>query len=273
MIRFLSTAVSRLPANWIRWIGRLQFRIPLVGAIIGWFGRKVLATEGTIRHGIGAGLRFDARHGSAGFVFGTAEPVEQEALAGFLKPGDVFYDIGANVGFFSTLAANLVGSKGKVYAFEPNPVCAAQARKNADLNQFSHVEVITAAVASSTGRTRLKFGQITGASTIMNVGDDSADGMDITTISIDDFIRERDAQGPKVVMIDAEGAELEVLRGMRKTIAAYRPIIMCEVHWLGDDFAQYCSDELAALGYAIQTLEGDELPAFKTRFHALLLPK
>src|SRR5438046_3189821 len=131
--RMLSYLVSRLPPSWIRWAGRLRDRVPLFGPVVRWFARDVLATQGVIRHGLGAGLRFDARLGSGGYLLGTAEPDEQAALGGFLKPGDVFYDLGANIGFFATLAARLVGSGGRVYAFEPNPACAGQVRRNADL--------------------------------------------------------------------------------------------------------------------------------------------
>jgi hypothetical protein len=95
----LRPLLARLPAGVIRWFGRLQFQIPALGPAIGWFGRNALADEGVIQHGVGAGLSFDARGGAPGFLYGTSEPHEQAALARVLRPGDVFYDIGANVGF------------------------------------------------------------------------------------------------------------------------------------------------------------------------------
>lgn len=265
-----SAVVARLPAGLIRWAGRLQFRIPILGPALGWFSRRVLATEGVIRHGIGAGLRFDALGGSAGFLFGTSEPPEQAALARLLQSGDVFYDIGANVGFFATLAARLVGSSGRVYAFEPNPVCVVQVKKNAALNGFSQVEVVEAAVSSTSGHTRLRLEHLTGVSTIMEEA--SSGGLKVVVTSVDDFIRDRRARVPTLVMIDTEGAEIEVLRGMQVTILQHRPVIMCEVHWIGDEFLRYCRDQLIPIGYTVRRLDGGEFPKGPLRFHALLTP-
>lgn len=265
----LSWLISRLPSEWIRWIGRQQFKYPLVGPMIGWVGRKVLASEGVIRYGVGAGLRFDAQGGTAGFLFGTAEPEEQAALERYLRPGGVFYDIGANVGFFATLAARLVGSTGKVYAFEPNPACAARVRRNAELNSFSHLEVVEAAVSRSSGRTHLHLGVITGGSSI--VGEKGQGAIEVAQLSIDDF-RARGSRGPTLVMIDAEGAEIDVLEGMSETIRSCRPVIMCEVHWIGDLFLKHCRQHLVPLGYAIRSLTGEEFPATPARFHVVLEP-
>jgi FkbM family methyltransferase len=269
--RLLSGIVSRLPASWIRWIGSLRQRIPFLGPVIQWLARDVLATEGVIRHGIGAGLRFDARHGSFGYLTGTTEPDEQAALFRYLKPGGVFYDLGANIGFFTTVAGRLVGPTGRVFAFEPNPECAAQARRNADLNGFSHIEVVESAVSAQPGRTRLHLGNTNLSSTI--VGAQSDEGLEVAVNSIDDFIRTQSAPAPTLVMIDVEGAEIDVLRGMRETIVRDRPIIMCEVHWINDEFFAYCRQNLLPIDYEVLPLGTEEFPLEPSRFHAVLKPR
>jgi FkbM family methyltransferase len=266
----LSRLASRLPPSWIRGIGRLRERVPFTGPVIRWLARDVLAAQGVIRNGVGAGLNFDARHGSFGYLVGTTEPEEQAILAKYLKPGGVFYDLGANIGFFAIIGAKLVGSAGRVYAFEPNPECAAQVKRNAELNGFAHVEVIEAAVSSQSGRTRLHLGSTNLSSSI---ADNSADdGIDVALISIDDFVRDRSARGPTLVMIDVEGAEIDALRGMADTIARHRPVILCEVHWINADFLKYCAEELTPIGYNVQPLEGDAFPTEPARFHALMIP-
>ena len=264
------TLVATLPPRLIRRVGRLQHTLPVVGPVIAWFGRRVLAGEGVIRHGIGAGLRFDATGGAAGFLLGTSEPDEQAALARHLSPGGVFYDIGANVGFFVTLAARLVGAQGRVYAFEPNPRCAAQVRRNAALNGFAHVEVVEVAASSGPGTATLHFGQTSGVSSI--VGERGADGIAVPLLAIDDFVRERGARPPSLVMIDVEGAEIEVLAGMQATLAAHRPVVMCEIHGTGAAFQRHCDEHVVPLGYAVRPLEGEHADPRRTHYHVVLVP-
>jgi hypothetical protein len=63
------------------------------------------------------------------FFYGTPyEPAVTDAIATALKPGDVFIDVGANIGYFTVLAAHLVGSGGRVIAFEPHEGCARRSR-------------------------------------------------------------------------------------------------------------------------------------------------
>ncbi|MCE9605632.1 MAG: FkbM family methyltransferase [Planctomycetia bacterium] len=261
-----------LPIGVLRWIAALQYRLPLVGPWLGWANQRLLAKEGVIKHGIGAGLRFDARGGNAGYLLGTSEPHEQDALGRYLLPGGVFYEIGANIGFYTTLGARLVGPKGHVVAFEPNPACVAQVKKNAGLNGFANVETVETAVASTTGRTRLYLAAVTGHSTT-TPKDPNRDGIEVAVTTIDDFVRTRRPRGPTLVMIDVEGAEIEVLKGMQETLREFRPIVMCEVHWIGDAFLAYCREQIVPLGYTLEPLEGTEFPPSLTRYHAVLVPK
>jgi hypothetical protein len=70
-------------------------------------------------------------------------------------------------------------------------------------------------------------------------------------------------------MIDVEGAEIDVLRGMADTIGEHKPIIVCEVHWIGSAFDRYVERELCPLGYRMAALESE--PTGSTaRWHAVL---
>src|SRR3990170_6739254 len=77
--------------------------------------RRLLKRVPRINSGPGNGLRFDGGPATALFLYGEYERPVQEALLSLVCPGDVFYDIGANVGFFSVLAGKLVGPGGTVY--------------------------------------------------------------------------------------------------------------------------------------------------------------
>jgi FkbM family methyltransferase len=220
-----------------------------------------------IAHGAGRGLRFEATGGYPGYLLGTSEPEEQAFLEEHLGPGDVFYDIGANIGFFSTVGGRLVLPGGSVFAFEPFPESAARARENAARNGFGHVIVVEAAVGGEMGRTTLAFGE-SSATHRLSTGP----GIEVDVISVDLWRKQTGARPPTLVLIDAEGAELDVLAGMKATIEEAKPIILCEVHWLGAAFDDYVGEALIPLGYRLSALDGD-LPVGRARWHAVLDPR
>jgi hypothetical protein len=75
-----------------------------------------------------------------------------------------------------------------------------------------------------------------------------------------------------MVMIDVEGAEIRVLRGMRSLLTEHRPVICCEVHWLGEQFTDFVRDELVPLGYELATMVGGAPVTGIERWHAVLRP-
>ncbi len=265
VIRFL---VSLVPPRLVRVIGRLQFRLPFLRFVLDKLRAVLIRSAGVIKHGEGAGLTFDARGGFAGYLLGTSEPEEQKAVVSFLEPGSVFFDIGANIGFFSTIAARAVGPKGRFYAFEPSENSAANAERNARLNGFDQVTVVRAAVCDKNGKAWLQTALPPDQHSL--VSDRPAQGVEVETFSIDGFILETSAPLPDLVMIDVEGAEIEVLIGMHRTIERCKPIILCEVHWLGARFIDCYEKHLRPLGYGLTLLDGNPIPAGIERYHALL---
>jgi FkbM family methyltransferase len=260
--------IRLLPAGLLRYLGQLQFRVPFLRRLTLWAGARLAASEGVIQRGIGRGLRFRAVGGYPGYLLGTSEPEEQALLESFLPESGIFYDVGANIGFYSTLAAKMVGPGGHVFAFEPFPGSAASCRYNAGINGFHHVSVIEAAVSSRDASAKLELGTST-ATHFLGVGDA---GIEVEVICIDHWRLQSGAPGPSLVMIDVEGAEIEVLKGMRETIRECRPVIMVEVHWLGVGFIEYVQSELVPLGYRATTYAGEALPTENVRYHALLRP-
>ena len=237
------TIAANMPPGLVRRAGRWQFRYPALAPLIRWAVRSVRTGESTIQHGIAKGLRFDPAGGNPGYALGTTDPLEQRVLAESLKRDHVFYDIGANVGFYAVAGANLVGTGGYVYAFEPFAASAAATRRNAERNGFQNVQVIECAVSNVCGAgTFLLRGGSVEFKLIDPLASTSADEKTIRVpvISVDEFLASGAGRSPNVVMIDVEGAEINVIEGMRKTIAKHRPIILCEVHWLGKPFADLC---------------------------------
>lgn len=144
----LRRLAALLPQPVVAWLNDLQHRHRRLGLIIAAIGGRVAsAGEGTIRRGPGAGLRIDATGTNPGYLLGTADHQEQMWLADHLKPGQTFYDIGANIGFFTLVGAKLVGARGAVVAFEPLPENVRQLERNVAINQLGNVRVVAAAVA------------------------------------------------------------------------------------------------------------------------------
>src|ERR1700761_660830 len=84
------------------------------------------------------------------------EPRTSALFEGLLRPGDTFVDVGAHVGYHSLLARRFVGNSGRVYAIDPQPHNCAQLLRNAELNAFSNIVVIAAAVDTGEGWIALK---------------------------------------------------------------------------------------------------------------------
>jgi FkbM family methyltransferase len=237
--------------------------------------------EGTIEAGPGAGLRINATGGPRpiGYMLGTADTEEQNWLTQHLSPGDTFYDIGANIGFLSLIAATLVDRAGQVVAFEPLPSNVAQLRKNVALNELKHIIVVAAAASDETGRAVLQLpkaspgtrrGPASGRAHIVGAAANPERSFDVPAVAIDDSLARYHLRPPTVMKIDVEGAEIDVLRGCLSTLKEHRPTILVEVHCLGSRFSDFVAETLLPLGYVAETLSGDDLPADPVRFHAVL---
>ena len=271
-IRIRRTLLRLLPSGVIRWAGALQFRYPAIKPLIAWGARGVMNGESEIKHGVGRGLKFDPSGSNPGYALGTTELDEQETLAAHLKEGSVLYDVGANVGFFAVIGARLVGPRGHVYAFEPYPASAAAVRKNAMRNAFEHVTVMECAI--SDGQREAEFGVGFEMSTNyrMTSGQVCGPTIRVKVESIDGLLLAKRLRPPGVVMIDAEGEEARVLAGMAETIRLHRPVILCEVHWLGKSFLETVSEYVEPYGYWVRQFDGSALPGEAVRYHALMVP-
>jgi FkbM family methyltransferase len=237
-----------------------------------WYGRAPVPIAGGLGHLLyvsTADLPLD--HAHAGLIVrGTLEPPVQEALRRLLAPGAVFYDVGANIGFFTILGARLVGPEGRVVAFEPVPACARAVAHNIALNEFAHAEIREEAVGARSGTDRLLVVGEASWSHLASTGRhaDVRDEIEVKVVAIDELVAAGKIPPPDVLKIDTEGAELQAIEGMRATIARHRPAIVCELH---DTNAAFCAlmDELE---YVTSNLDGPELVRNAGPVHALAQP-
>jgi FkbM family methyltransferase len=231
--------------------------VPVIGPGLRWASAKLLSRDTLtwvqVRRGPAQGiwLHLNPRTGRDYFN-GDVEPDVQAVLQKYLRPGMTVYDIGANIGFFSLLAAGLVGATGRVTAFEADPEIAARLRENVTRNQGAPIGVEEKAVWSSSSpvffaRANAEVSPDRGLGHVVdNDADKSAPStIRVEAVSVDDYVSKSEA--PNFIKCDVEGAEVEVFRGANKLLNERRPFILCEMH--GDKNRQTLLEMFENLGY------------------------
>lgn len=190
---------------------------------------------------------------------GTYEPLVQDAIERLLQPGQVAYDVGANIGYTSLLLAEAVGPAGLVVAFEPLLVNFRRLCENLDLNaQGKWVEAVNAAVGDQGGWAQFlvhssgAMGKLSGSAGREIQYEHE---IPVKIVTIDDFVLKHDRRAPNLVKIDVEGGERAVLAGMRKVLRRYRPALLLELH--GEQAARDCTEILNEAHYRMRLLEPD----------------
>jgi FkbM family methyltransferase len=249
----MERAARRLPPSLIRRLGHWQFSGVVAQRLAARATRSIRSADVEIAHGEGAGLRFNAAGTNAGYALGTTEPLVQRMLAKHLDDGSVMYDLGASVGFFTVLAARMVGQSGHVYAFEPVLRNARALERNVEINGFRNVTVIPRAVSNRTGAARFETGLNPTAGRVVSAVEERESG-NLTTVGVvalDDLLEQGSVLPPDFIKADIEGAEIEAVRGMQRTLERHRPIVLCEMHARNAEFTQI----MGQLDYEVVPLE------------------
>jgi FkbM family methyltransferase len=178
----------------------------------------------------------------------------------------VFFDVGANFGLFSLLAAARVGPEGQVHAFEPAPSAFQHLRLNARINSAANVQLNNCAVADAVGSRRLYLstGWNQGTHSFWQQEQHGAD-CSVDCVTIDEYVARHHVPRLDVLKIDVEGADLLVLRGALETIGSLAPPLLIveavEEYALGmgystSDVKRFLIDR----GYAVYRLHADSPP-------------
>jgi FkbM family methyltransferase len=213
-----------------------------------------------ILSGPARGIKWSTGAGVADFWVGTYESEKAQLLVRHVKPGGTFYDVGANVGFYTLLVSRLIGPSGRVIAFEPSPRNLGFLRHHLSLNRSTNVEVLDLAVSDSEGVTQFSVDGDPKKSKITAAGD-----ITVRTANLDRLMGELPL--PDLIEMDIEGGEYAALRGAEQLLRKSSPVIFLSTH--GQDVHRACCELLRTLDYKLNAIgsrsidETDELYCFK----------
>jgi FkbM family methyltransferase len=191
----------------------------------------------------------------AGFL-GAHSPTLLRNLDRVVAAGDWVIDVGANVGLVSSRLCQLVGPTGAVWAVEPLPRNVERLEALRARNGLDQLTVLPVALSSEAGSARLRLPIRGGGAFGSFVATWETGGeIDVATARLDDLVAERRPPGRlRLVKIDAEGFEPQVLAGATETLSTLRPLVLCEFNDILLQQAGTSSGELlqrfVGLGYA-----------------------
>jgi FkbM family methyltransferase len=205
-------------------------------------------------NGILMSLDFNDRDKSKKMYFGNFQPAISSLFKKYLKNGDVFIDAGANVGYFSAVAAGLVGKTGQVHSFEPVPEYFKKLKNLSDANSRYKITANQLALGDKETTEKIYIG---GPS---HIGDntffpDFLEGIsevrtaDVKVCRLDKYIKDKGLSNIKLIKIDVEGFEFPLLLGMEEYFLECHktgncPVIICEI----------CPKAYSYLGYKLEDI-------------------
>ncbi len=191
---------------------------------------------------------------------GQHETRALDVLRGLIAPGATVYDIGANIGLFSTRFARWVGPSGCVYCVEPNPLCVYFLKANLHGSGARNFEILPVCLTDSPRP--IEF-TVNYGSSFLGMAPDSTfpvkpgHRIAVEGTSLDALMEDLHLRAPDAIKIDVEGAEGAAVAGMMGTLSRHKPILMIELH--GVTAARAALAHLAPLGYRYQAVADGRL--------------
>jgi|SRR5919202_1306896 FkbM family methyltransferase len=190
--------------------------------------------------------------GDSGYWLGSYEYEKQLLFEQTIPEGSVVFDIGAHVGFYTLLSSVIVGTSGKVVAFEPLPRNLFYLHEHLRLNHIQNVMVIEAAVSAASRVTSFDESPTSFTGHISPQGT-----LQVKTVALDELTSTGQIPMPTHIKLDVEGAELSVLSGARETLSLAHPTIFLATH--GDEIHQQACQFLESLGYHLKAIGAESI--------------
>lgn len=232
ILRAASTASRQLP-NWIK---SGIYVIPGLSHGIRWLlswaapdKPVIVQVAGGLNRGVRMRLNLKTQKY---FWLGTHEIPVQLAMSREIRPSMTVYDVGAHIGFFTLAFAGLVDKAGKVYAFEPLRRNLQALRENLALNEelTTNVTVVEAAISDLSGRRVLHNVASSCTARLASTPHRDDSTQEIVSITLDEFVFDRQMSPPHLLKLDIEGAEVLALRGAQRLLREVRPLWILELH-------------------------------------------
>lgn len=207
---------------------------------------------------------------SLGFLMGTFEQDTCRLFERFIDKGMTVVDVGANIGFYSLLAAQKVGPTGRVYAFEPEPANFALLRKNIVLNGYTNITPFPKALTERNGRIALYLStQGSGSHSIYRDQAVGNENVEVESVSFDDFWESEGRPEIGFIKMDIEGAEAAALEGMKHFLQSTPRLTLIAEFFPGALRASGIEPDsylrrLSSLGFQIQVLMREKLPPLES---------
>ena len=198
----------------------LSLKFPLLGRVYSFLFHHLKPAQSIVLVDVrGIKMYADVRGAGLGpgSIHGNYEKGEVELFKKIIKEGMIVVDIGANIGYYTLIAAKLVGENGKVVAFEPEPGNYSLLVKNIEVNGYDNVIPVQKAVSNKLGTIKLFLHPTNVAAHRIYNSHDGRKSIEIETITLDEFFKAQ-IDRIDVIKMDIEGAEIAALQGMKEIL-------------------------------------------------------
>ena len=191
-------------------------------------------------------------------LLGTYEAGTVRRYRALLRPGGIVFDVGAHVGYHTLRFAALVGRGGRVFAFEPHAGNFRLLRRNVERRALPQVTPIPHAVSDAPGRQSFHETPLSMGHSLLPLKEHTGH-VEVTRTSLDHFVREQSIERADLIKIDVEGAEPEVLEGMRGlaarspglgVIVEFKPALLARRGFPPTELPQ----RLASMGFTVSRI-------------------
>lgn len=160
---------------------------------------------------------------------GTYEAGTLDIIEKCLRPGDIFLDVGANIGLMSLLASTCISPAGRVYAFEPEPHTFRLLQKNISMNSIQNILTFNIGLGATKGSQEIYNNQDDnrGTSSFIKHTSEAVKAAEVPVTTLDDFIIENQIHSVRMMKVDVEGWEMEVLKGAQTLLSSPQAPIVC----------------------------------------------